>query len=184
MTHALREENAKHKRAFEAYYALGPGRRYAAVAKDIGVSLPTVKLWGRRFGWQARVQERDLDVARAAADRTFSGEREATRQQIQLVRMALFRAAKAIAEGQVGFTVADIDRLIRLERFLMNEPDSRTEHVVGDLSGRSREELEAMLADEVKLLRRLGLTGKQGRKALPKTAEPGKGKGTPEPETS
>lgn len=149
MAGELKKEGSKQQRAFEVYYAAGFGRSYAAVAKELGVSAATVKLWGRSFGWQERVRERDMDVARAVADRTFKGEAEGKSEQLQIVRMAMLRVAQAIAEGKVKVTIADLDRLIRLERFLSDEPDSRTEHVFGDLSGKSREELQAMLAQEI-----------------------------------
>jgi len=156
MGQGLKKEGAKQQRAFESYYALGFGRSYGSVAKDLGVSLATVKLWGRSFGWQERVRERDLDVARAVADRTFKGETEEKGQQLQIVRMAMLHVAKAIAEGKVKVTIGDLDRLIRLERFLSDEPDSRTEHVFGDLAGKSRDELKAILAEEIEAAKRLG----------------------------
>ena len=43
------------------------------------------------------------------------------RQIGQLVEMGLVRVAQAIAEGKVKVTVADLDRLIRLEEFLREE---------------------------------------------------------------
>ena len=163
-----KKDTARQERAFEIYYGLGPGRSYPAVARECGVSIATVKSWGRRHGWQARVQERDLEVARAAADRTLQADTEAAKQQMRIVRMAPFHVAKQITEGKVKATMADLDRLIRLERFLANEPDSRTEHVVGDLSGRTREELETMLAEELCLLGKLGLRSKVRRGDSPK----------------
>src|SRR4029077_12248762 len=124
-------ETGKQERAFETYYGLGFGRSYAAVAKSLGISEATVKQWGRTLKWQKRVEERDLEVPRTVADRALKGESEHRERQLQIVRMALFHVAKAIAEGKVKATMADLDRLIRLERFLSDEPDSRTEHVVG-----------------------------------------------------
>ena len=155
MGQGLKKETAKQQRAFEHYYGLGFGRSYGAVAKELGVSLATVKLWGRSFGWQERVRERDLEVARTVADRTFQADTESQGQQLQIVRMAMLHVAKAVAEGKVKVTMADLDRLIRLERFLSDEPDSRTEHVFGDLAGKTREELKTILRDEIEVARGL-----------------------------
>lgn len=47
------------------------------------------------------------------------------------------------------FERADVDRQIGLARFLSDEPDSRTEHVFGDLAGKSKEELQALLVQEI-----------------------------------
>lgn len=170
MARQPRPEDARRKRAFELYYGLGVGRTYPAVAKEIGVALATVKRWGRVYGWQGRVRERDLEVARSAADRSFQGEVESRARQIQIVGMGLLQVAKAIAEGKVRVTMGDLDRLIRLQRFLSNEPDSRTEHVIGDLSGRSREELQTMLREEMKTLRRLGFSAAKAKGGRPRGA--------------
>ena len=159
MGQGLKKETARQQRAFEEYYGLGFGRSYGAVAKELGVSLATVKLWGRCFKWQERVRERDLEVARTVADRTFQAGTESQAQQLQIVRMAMLHVAKAVAEGKVKVTMADLDRLIRLERFLSDEPDSRTEHVFGDLAGKSREDLREILVQEIRTARELELEG-------------------------
>ena len=54
-------------------------------------------------------------------------------------------------------TLADLDKLIRLEAFLSNEPDSRQEVVFTDLKGKSDEELMEMAREEVKALKELGV---------------------------
>ena len=95
-----RKETPAQRRAFETYYGFGVGRTYNAVAKEVGVSIATVKLWGRRFAWQSLVRERDLEVARAAADGTFKGEVESRVRQIQIVGLGLLQVAKAIAEAK------------------------------------------------------------------------------------
>jgi transposase len=136
---APKRETPRQERAFEVYYGLGYGRSYESVARKLGVSVSTTKLWGRTFEWQRRVRERDLDVARTVADRTIKGETEHKDRQLQIVHMALLQVAKAVAEGKVKANISDLDRLIRLERFLSNEPDSRTEHVIGDFSGKTQE---------------------------------------------
>jgi len=172
MEKATGKENPKQERAFETYYGLGAGRSYGSAARETGVSEATVKLWGRRYRWQHRVRERDLEVARTVADRSIHGEVETQDRRQKIVRMALMHVAKAIAEGKVKPTMSDLDRLIRLECFLSNEPDSRTEHVVGDLSGRTREELQAMLAREVKLVKQVALGLPRAPSSTPKKPAP------------
>jgi transposase-like protein len=175
---AASPESPRQERAFEVYYGLGFGRSYEAVARQLGVSASTIKLWGRTFNWQKRVRERDLNVARTVADRTIKGETETRDRQLQIVHMAMMHVAKAVADRKVKVTMSDLDRLIRLERLLSNEPDSRTEHVIGDLSGRTREELQAMLAKEIEMARKLGFASKD---ALKKKAggSPGQDGGKP-----
>ena len=76
MGQGLKRESSKQQRGFDAYYGLGIGRSYAAIAKVLGVSLATEKLWGRSFRWQGRIRERDLEVARIVADRTLQEGKE------------------------------------------------------------------------------------------------------------
>ena len=114
-------EQEHHKKAFEFYYGLGEGRNYSKVAEKFGVSLGAVKAWGRNFGWKRRVGERDGEVARALADQNLKDGVERMARNRKLVEMGLVRVAQAIAEGKVKVTVADLDRLIRLEEFLQED---------------------------------------------------------------
>lgn len=45
----------------------------------------------------------------------------------QIVNLAMVQLAKAIAEGDLRMTLSDLDKLIRLEAFLSDEPESRHE---------------------------------------------------------
>jgi uncharacterized protein YjcR len=114
-------EQEHHKKAFEFYYGLGEGRSYNLVAEEFGVALGTVKMWGRTLGWKRRVQQRDAEVARALARRTIEEGIERAARNRKIVEMGLVQVAKAIAEGKVKVTVADLDRLIRLEEFLRDD---------------------------------------------------------------
>jgi transposase len=115
------KEREHHKKAFEFYYALGEARSYRKVAEEFEVSLGTVKLWGRSFGWKASIRERDAEVARAMADRSMKEGIERSVRNSKIIEMGLVQVAKAIAEGKVKMTVSDLDRLIRLEEYLREE---------------------------------------------------------------
>ena len=114
-------EQEHHKKAFEFYYGMGEGRSYRKVAEEFAVSVGTVKMWGRSFGWRRRIGERDAEVARAMADRSLKDGAERTARNRKIVEMGLVQVAKAIAEGKVKATLSDLDRLIRLEEFLKDE---------------------------------------------------------------
>ena len=49
-------------------------------------------------------------------------------------------------------TMGDLDKLIRLEAFLRDEPDSRQEVVFTDLRQKSNEEIREMIKKEMKAL--------------------------------
>jgi len=52
-------------------------------------------------------------------------------------------------------TLGDLDKIIRLEAFLSNEPDSRQEIVLADLRSKSDEELRAIVKQEIQALKEL-----------------------------
>ena len=88
------------------------------MADEYGISLGSVKAWGRNFSWKRQVGERDGEVARALADQNLKAGVERVARNRKIVEMGLVRVAQAIAEGKVKVSVADLDRLIRLEEFL------------------------------------------------------------------
>lgn len=155
----LVREQPHHEKAFEHYYALGEKRSYEKVAREFNVSPSTVKLWGKSLRWKERLKERDLQVAREVASRTLADEVNHRDRNLQIVRMALVRLAKAVVDGQVKMALGDLDRLIRLESFLRDEPDSRQEIILPDLRNKSQEELRDMIREEIKTLQELDTKG-------------------------
>lgn len=151
-TRLLAKEQPHHLRAFEHYYSLCEQRSYERVAAELSVAVSTVKLWARSFAWRNRIHERDAQIAREAAGRTINEEVNRRERSLQIVQLALVQLAKAIAEGEVKMTLADLDKLIRLEAFLSDAPESRHELLVNDLSARSDAELRAMLIEEMGVL--------------------------------
>jgi hypothetical protein len=160
-TRTLVKEQAHQEKAFEYYFALGEKRSYAKLAQKFEVSLSTAKLWGRSFRWKERIRERDAQVARELASRAINDEVSRRERSLQIVQLALVQLAKAIAEGKVKMTMGDVDKLIRLEAFLCDLPDSRQEVVFGDLKNKSTEELRAMMREEIEMLKQLEGTEQQ-----------------------
>ena len=151
----LAREQAHHETAFEYYYALGEKRSYDKVTAEFSVSLSTVKLWGKSFRWKHRVKDRDIQIAREMASRTLGDEVNHRERNLQIVQMSLVRLAKAIVDGDVKMILGDLDKLIRLESFLRDEPDSRQEIVVADLRTKSNEELREMIQEELIVLKEI-----------------------------
>ncbi len=154
-TRTLVKEQAHQEKAFEYYFALGEKRSYQKVSQQFGVSLSTVKLWGKSFRWKERIRERDVQVAREVATRTLNDEVSRRERSLQIVQLALVQLAKAIAEGKVKMTLGDVDKLIRLEAFLSDLPDSRQEIVFADLKNKTTGELRAMMREEIEVLKQL-----------------------------
>ncbi len=89
------------------------------------------------------------------ASRTLGDEVNHRERNLKIVQMSLVRIAKAIVDGDVKMTLSDLDKLIRLESFLRDGPDSRQEIVIADLRGKSTEELREMMQEEMELLEKL-----------------------------
>ncbi len=151
----LAKEQPHHERAFEYYLGLGEKRSYEKVAKEFKVAASTVKLWGKSLRWKERLKERDLQVAREVAGRTLADEVSHRERNLQIVHLALVQLAKAVADGHVKMSLGDLDKLIRLESFLRDEPDSRQEIVFPDLRDKSPEELREMVRQEMEVLNEL-----------------------------
>lgn len=151
----IQTERDHQKLAFEHYYALGPKRSYKRVADKFKVAPSTVKSWGRSFDWRGRIAERDAQVAREVATRTLNDEVSLRKRSLQIVQMSIVQLAKSIAQGKVRMTLGDLDKLIRLEAFLTDQPDSRQEIIFGDLKNKSRQELREMMRAEMETLKEL-----------------------------
>ncbi len=125
-----------------------------------------MKLWGKSLRWKQRLKERDLQIAREVAGRTLADEVSHRERNLQIVHMALVQLARAVADGQVRMTLGDLDKLIRLESFLRDEPDSRQEIVFPDLRNKSREEIQEMVRQEMNVLKQLGVGETEMRKEV------------------
>ena len=140
-------EQENHKKAFEFYYGLGEGRSYKLVAQEFGVALGTVKMWGRAFGWKQGCRERDAEAVRTMADRSLEENVESLARNRKIVKMGLIQVAKAIAEGKVKVTMADLDRLVRLEEYLREDGGPETGGRTGGPESSFLEEVKRRFAD-------------------------------------
>jgi hypothetical protein len=148
-------ENEKQERAFELYVSMGEKRSLRKLARRMGVAPSTAKAWSKEFSWGERLAERDRGIAQVVRSRTEKAEVDSQIRNRQFVQMALVATARQIAEGKIRATMSDLDRLIRLERFLEGEVESRHELVARELAGKSIDELRLMLQRELKELTEL-----------------------------
>jgi len=88
--------------AFRAYLELGSRRRYAAVARKIGVSLRTVKRWAGDFAWPGRIKIHSASCANQSAR---------TEAAVQCEEI-LDAAARARAFRERQFVLAEATRFI------------------------------------------------------------------------
>jgi hypothetical protein len=114
-----------------------------------------VKTWSREFRWRERLEEREGLVTAATAKRAVKSQADTRRRNEQLLQLALVQIAKALAEGRIRITLADLDRLLRLEEFMAGRADSRQEVIAKELEGKTTAELREMLRKEVEELEAL-----------------------------
>src|SRR3972149_7213052 len=115
---AARLEKENHRKAFELYCARGEKRSFSRLAKELGVSVASLKLWSKSFSWQGRLRERDATIARQAADQVIGSAIAHASRNRKMVELALMKGIKAINSDKVKIQVGDLDRLLRLQAFL------------------------------------------------------------------
>jgi transposase len=114
-------EQEHHRKAFEVYASQGHTRSYEKVAEALGVSVASIKQWGRTFGWRQRLQQRDAEAARQLSDRSIQSSLAERDRDLKIVRMAKMKLAKDITEGKVKGRIPDLEMLIRFEGELLGD---------------------------------------------------------------
>ncbi len=105
--------------AFRAYLELGPGRRYAAVARKVGVCYRTVSRWARDFDWRGRIKTCSAQLA----GQYVQTERDLQREHL----LDTAERAKSFRERQYALAEALLDAAERhLEVMDADDPDQMT----------------------------------------------------------
>lgn len=115
------KEKERHRLAFERYAAMGPGRSLTRLAKEMNVSESAVKQWSRELRWTERLEARSREAAENLAKESVRDEVDERKGDEQMVRLSLVTIAKALVEGRIKPTLADLDRMLRLKRGLAAE---------------------------------------------------------------
>lgn len=121
MTPQLQTEQDHQKRAFELYYTQGSKRSHEKVARELGVSVASIKARSRSFSWSKRVSEKDAEQTRKLTDRVLSDQSEINNRNLKIVRAALLQTAKDISQGKVKPQMGDLERLMRFEEYLTSQ---------------------------------------------------------------
>ncbi|MFN8179091.1 MAG: hypothetical protein U0167_14265 [bacterium] len=119
------KERERHRLAFERYVAMGQGRSLTRLAAEMEVSESAVKQWSRELQWAERLEARSREVAQALATESVRNDVDERKSDEQMVRLGLVQIAKALVEGRIKPTIADLDRMIRLRRELAEDPTAR-----------------------------------------------------------
>lgn len=125
------KETLRHREAFEHYYALGEKRSLASLASHSGVTLRSINRWNTAFGWQDRVLARDRELADAIEKKSKAATLATKIEYRKLIQASLAPMVKQIKQGAGCASIADMERMIKLDLLLMGEP---TEHIKGQVA--------------------------------------------------
>jgi len=123
------KERERHRLAFERYVAMGAGRSLMRLAAEMEVSESAVKQWSRELHWAERLEARSREVAENLAKESVREDVDERKGDEQMVRLGLVQIAKALVEGRIKPTIADLDRMIRLKRDLAQDGRSDGDQV-------------------------------------------------------
>jgi hypothetical protein len=116
--------------AFEYYWGLGEGRSYQDVALEFGCSKSTVNNWSRADGWKDRLVEREKQIAAKVAQGQVDSVAAAKIKYQGIVRGAVNDFVERFKKKEIEVkSVADLERLIKMDLLLMGSATERIEVV-------------------------------------------------------
>ena len=124
----LKKENSKHIDAFEEYYTLGAERSLQRVADKLGVTYKSVQIWNQSFNWAERITQRDVEIKKRVDNKVIKQvvddivKEKANYRKV--VKLAIGKIIEEIRDGKMSYKIQDLDKLIRLDMFLLGESDS------------------------------------------------------------
>lgn len=109
------KETLKHAEAFESYYKKGRERSLRELAKELGVSEPSVYKWSKAFKWQERIEERDGLIAERVAEKNIQEEVDLRSKFTQGIKSAVDVFLTNLNQGSVKVeSIQDFERLGKL----------------------------------------------------------------------
>ena len=108
--------------AFAFYYGLGPGRTYAAVAKEFGVSVRGVTKRALKEGWRDRLARIEADARRKQDERAVEDVAAVDDKHLRMARAIQARALETLKSSPLGngtAAVRALDVAIRIERAIL-----------------------------------------------------------------
>jgi len=156
-------ENDRHREAYEYYYGLGDKRTLLEVADKLAVSRQAVSEWKKEFDWDSRIAKRDLKILQDVEKRISKAivqEKYEYHQQIstniKLIRAIIATVFEKIKNKQIELKdIGDInsamnvfERLIRLDLFLLGEPEKILLRFQGDITLSEKDKEIALLSDD------------------------------------
>ena len=120
----IKKETLKHKEAYEYYYSLGDERSLQKVADEFGVTLKAVAQWNMSFNWQERTVQRDTEIGKKLQEKTIDTILNEKANYRKIIKLAVGQIVESMRAGEMTYKIQDLDKLIRLDMYLLGENDS------------------------------------------------------------
>ncbi|MBK9386558.1 MAG: hypothetical protein IPN34_17230 [Planctomycetes bacterium] len=111
--------------AFEVYYAMGPARSYAELARHYGVSKRAILKRATSEQWQRRIEEREAKVRTAVEHRVEETVAELRARHAKILKAITGKAVEALKQLPLTSAmdaVRALDIVLKQERLLHGEP--------------------------------------------------------------
>lgn len=143
------KETGTHREAFEYYYNLGDERTSQKVADQFSVSRRSIEEWKSNFNWKERVEKRDIvimeEIERKMSKSIIQEKLEyhqSISTNIKLLRAIIGTIVSKIQNkeieiknlGDYNAILNSFEKMIRLDLFLLGEPDKLLLKFKGDIS--------------------------------------------------
>lgn len=120
----VKKETLRHSEAFEFYYGLGESRNLKRVSEEFGVTLKAVGQWSDSFNWQERIVQRDTEISRKMQEKNINTIINEKANYRKVIKLAMGQLISDMKEGKINYNIKDLDRLIRLDMYLLGESDN------------------------------------------------------------
>lgn len=118
----LENETPRARGGFEYYYALGSDRNLRKVSEYVGVTMRTILNWNRKYNWQNRVKQRDIEIGKKVQEKTMSIAVDEKAKYRSILQATVTKFMDDFNEGKVKIkSINDLKEVIKLDLLLMGE---------------------------------------------------------------
>lgn len=117
-----KHETAEQREAFEYYYSLGTSRNLEKVAEKYGRSVRTMYEWSRKFNWQERIQQYDIEVSKKLKEKTVNAVADEKANYRKIIKLAIADFVNRLRGGEIKVTnIYEFRELVKLDLMLLGE---------------------------------------------------------------
>jgi hypothetical protein len=127
------QENPEQFEAFMTYYQMGDERSFTKVAEKIGRSIKACEVWSKKFHWQKKIAQLDLQIVEQLRSKMV---RDIVKQKMNYQKLVNNLIAKIIKEDTKELlikpkSINDVVSLIKTSLLLAGETTEREELLTG-----------------------------------------------------